>query len=650
MFRVALINMPFANLIMPSLALVQLKSILEEHFKDQIRTDVYYLNQNFASHMGVEFYNQVSNLQDSQNSGLGDWFFRQIAFPTLPNNAGVYLTRYFPQRNEQTNKLKGLILKGRRGLEELMDDLITKYELDKADLIGFTSMFMQNVAVFAMARKIKERNHEITILMGGANCESPMGQAIVKNVKQIDYVFSGPALKSLPQFVQHFLDHEEWKCSSIKGVFSKRNYIFHTGPDAIGEELSIDVPMKLEYESFLRCSSENLAKLRTKPILYFETSRGCWWGERAHCTFCGLNGTTMAYRSMKPELAIELINSLFKFHPTVSQVTAVDNILPKSYLQEVMPFIKAPKDFTIFYEVKADLTEQDVEVLSNAGVKLIQPGIESLNTSTLKLMKKGTSSFQNLMLLKNCLRHHVSVVWNLLMGFPGEEEEVYRKYVEDIPLLIHLPPPTGAYPVRFDRYSPYFMKAEEYKLDLHPLDYYSLTYPFAEKDLEELAYFFKDANLSADYAQTTSRWIGPVREQIMPWLDGWRQPTQSSTPKLFFKEERDGTIIYDSRFGDAVEHDVGALGRDLLKYLNKPKEVADITRKFGYLAGFDAEREIGLLREKRLLFRERSRFLNLVMDRDDPTFAITAAQVTMDDAGPFLNKSRPGINDLGVSM
>jgi magnesium-protoporphyrin IX monomethyl ester (oxidative) cyclase len=23
------------------------------------------------------------------------------------------------------------------------------------------------------------------------------------------------------------------------------------------------------------------------PTLYSETSRGCWWGERQHCTFCG---------------------------------------------------------------------------------------------------------------------------------------------------------------------------------------------------------------------------------------------------------------------------------------------------------------------------------------------------------------------------
>ena len=616
MSRVALINMPFANLNMPSLALSQLKSILEEHFKDQIRVDIYYLNHNFANHMGVDFYNDVSSRQDSQNSGLGDWFFRQIAFPALPNNAAVYLTRYFPQRNDQSSTLKGLILKSRRGLEQLMEDLIAKYELDKADLVGFTSMFMQNVAVFAMAQKIKERNPKVTIIMGGANCESPMGQVIVKNVKQVDYVFSGPALKSLPQFVQHCLDHEESKCSLIKGVFSKRNYFFHTGPDAIGEELSIDVPTKLEYDSFLSTWKENFADTGAKPVLLFETSRGCWWGERAHCTFCGLNGTSMAYRSMKPELAIDLISGLFKFSSTVSRLESVDNILPKNYLQEVLPLIKPPENMTIFYEVKADLADHDVEVLSKAGVRAIQPGIESLSTSTLKLMKKGTSSFQNLILLKNCLRYGVNPAWNLLIGFPGEKEEVYRKYVEDVPLLVHLPPPTGAYPVRFDRYSPYFMKAGEYKLDLHPLDYYSLIYPFEESDLENMAYFFADTNIDAEYAQTTFRWIGPVREQVTSWVEKWQQPSLANIPKLFFKEERDGTTILDTRFGDAIEHDVGAVGKDLLKYMNKPKDLVDITRKFGHLTGFDAEREIGLLREKRLLFTETGRLFSLVLDRD----------------------------------
>jgi hypothetical protein len=46
---------------MPSLALTQLKSVLEEHFKDHIR--------------------------DAENSGLGDWFFRQDLLKYLNKGA-----------------------------------------------------------------------------------------------------------------------------------------------------------------------------------------------------------------------------------------------------------------------------------------------------------------------------------------------------------------------------------------------------------------------------------------------------------------------------------------------------------------------------------------------------------------------------------
>lgn len=128
--------------------------------------------------------------------------------------------------------------------------------------------------------------------------------------------------------------------------------------------------------------------------------------------------------------------------------------------------------------------------LAPARVKNIQPGIEALATSTLKLMKKGTTAFQNLKLLKLCAYYAGAPYWNLLVGFPGEDEQVFRRYIEAIPLLTHLHPPTSAHAVRFDRYSPYYYEAEKYHLDLRPLDFYALIYPFPEEDLRNLAYYF----------------------------------------------------------------------------------------------------------------------------------------------------------------
>lgn len=614
MYRIALVNMPFANLAMPSIALTQLKAVVESEFTDAVSVEIHYLSHDFGNYLGLDLYDLITDSNDSQNSGLGDWFFRQTAFPDVANNAGVYLSRYFPFHTEEMNTLKSRILEKRRGVDALLDELIKKYSLEQAQLVGFTSMFMQSAAVFSMARKLKQLESKPIIIMGGANCESPMGQIIVKHVEPIDFVFSGPALKNFPQFVRLCLDDQLSKASSIKGVFTKKNYFFHSGPDAIGEELSIDVPIELDYGPFLETLEKNFPGNEIEAILPFETSRGCWWGERAHCTFCGLNGMSMAYRAMSPELAIKQFDSLFKFAPKVSRLEAVDNILPKSYLQEVLPYVNTPENMSIFYEVKADLSESDVQVLAKARVKSIQPGIESLATSTLKLMKKGTSAFRNLCLLKFCSTYGIEPAWNLLVGFPGEGEEVYRKYLDDLPLLVHLPPPTGVYPVRFDRYSPYFVKSEEYGLDLHPLDYYSMIYPFPQDSLDNLAYYFADFHLDAEYAQTMSKWIGRVKEKIDGWVEAWKNDEQS-VPKLVFAGNGGQPKIHDSRSGEVIEYQISEVSARILNLLSeKPKRIGDVAAEFESVAAFDAAGELAVLKEKGLLFQEDNRYLSLVLN------------------------------------
>src|SRR5215510_13440228 len=144
MYKIALINMPFADLAMPSIALTQLKAVVEQRFKDHVSVDIYYLNHDFARYLGLDLYELITASADSQNAGLGDWFFRQTAFPDLANNAGVYLSRYFPFHTDEMNRLKSGILEKRRGLDRFLDSLISKYALDQVQLVGFTSMFMQS--------------------------------------------------------------------------------------------------------------------------------------------------------------------------------------------------------------------------------------------------------------------------------------------------------------------------------------------------------------------------------------------------------------------------------------------------------------------------------------------------------------------------
>ena len=614
MYKISLINMPFATVRLPSIALTQLKAVVEERFGDRVEVRLHYFNHDFAHHLGLRLYSEMSDSLEANMCGLGDWFFRAIAFPELPDNAEEYLKRYFPARDEAFELRRRLLLAKRQALAGFLARLIAKHRLLEDDLVGFTSMFSQNVACFALARKLKEKNPALVTVLGGANCEAPMGGQIAAHVPAVDFVFSGPALKSFPDLVGHLLDGEAERCHGIQGVFSRRSATperLH-GPRSIGEETDIDVPVPLDYRPFLDTFERSFADSAVKPVLLFETSRGCWWGERAHCTFCGLNGSTMRYRSMSAERAVDLLQGMFDLYgERCARYESVDNIMPRSYLKDVFPRLSPPPHVSLFYEVKADLKSHEMETLARARVVDLQPGIESLSTSTLKLMRKGTTAFQNINFLKHCVTYGVHPQWNLLLGFPGETSEVYEKYVADIPSLLHLPPPSGAFPVRFDRFSPYFTQAAEYGLELKPSDFYSFIYPFGEEVLSEMVYYFADRHYTSVYLATMSEWSDRVRERVDDWHLRWEGLDGGLKPELYLDLQpgaEDLGVVFDARSGSAVRHDVGRLGLRALAFLSTPKKAADLAQ---HLDGADADGLLADLLRRRLVFAERDLYLGL---------------------------------------
>jgi magnesium-protoporphyrin IX monomethyl ester (oxidative) cyclase len=615
MLRISLINMPFTAIEMPSIALTQLRSVVEQRCGSQVAVDICYVSNHFARYLGLDLYRQIC--EEGSGSCVGDWLFRQTAFPELPDNTLLYRQRYFPARDQRQVFFEEAAAK-RPGFDRLLDEMIASYRLDEADLVGFTSMFSQNAACFALARKLKERRPDQIIAIGGANCESPMGEEILRNVPAFDYVFAGPGLLSFPRLVEACLTGDRSPLENVAGVFTRRHARegIPAGLPVIGEETDINQEVPLDYEGFLRDFQETYAGLPVEPLLFFETSRGCWWGERAHCTFCGLNGGTMSYRSMSAELAHKTLTGLFRdYYPRVRLFNCVDNIMPKSYPRELFGRLEVPPDASLFYEVKADLTDEDLELLARAHVDVVQPGIEALSTSTLKLMRKGTTSVRNVQFLKSCMLHDVQPAWNLLIGFPGEGQEVYRRYHEQMHLWVHLPPPSGAHMVRFDRFSPYFTQAKQYGLDLQPLDAYSLIYPFSPESLAHFAYYFADRNVMAPYFLDSARWIGKLRQAMALWRSAW---AGGHPPVLHFAEEG-GTAVYDTRSGPALIHEVGEVGRRILETLQKPATYDDLGQQLA-AAGpqADLEAELAKLRARGLLFEDEKRLVSLVLPREAP--------------------------------
>src|SRR5262249_26152388 len=153
--KIVLINMPFGDLRIPSIGLTQLKAVLDEEYQGRIAVDIHYCSHDYAHYLGLDLYNSISSSLDHHNAGMGDWLFRQIAFPLTEENSEEYFERYYPFQSKEAEALKNYIREKRPGLDAFTDELIDQNNFAQADIVGFTSMFMQNVACFAMARKLK---------------------------------------------------------------------------------------------------------------------------------------------------------------------------------------------------------------------------------------------------------------------------------------------------------------------------------------------------------------------------------------------------------------------------------------------------------------------------------------------------------------
>ncbi|MCP5155132.1 MAG: RiPP maturation radical SAM protein 1 [Ectothiorhodospiraceae bacterium] len=606
-FRVALINPPFAAVHIPSIALTQLRAVLAERFGAEVECDLHYLNHAVARRIGVERYRAVSDSVAATMAGLGEWLYRDSAFPGLDDNADVYLARHAHMLGlDRDAAARWAAL--RPELDAQLDALVDECDLAGYDVVGLSTMFAQTTASLGVARKIKARRAEVAVVLGGANCEGTMGAAIARNATAIDYVVSGPGLETFPRLVECLRDGERERAAALAGVVTRHHRPTIAGRPVIGAERPIDQPPTLDYRSFLDSLADHCPDV--EPSLLFETSRGCWWGERAHCTFCGLNGETMAYRAMSPAVALDHLGRLFADAPTVTSFKSVDNILPREYLRSVLPSLRPPRGARLFYEVKADLKPHEMAVLAGAGVTEIQPGIEALATSTLRLMRKGTSAFQNLSFLKLCLAHGVEPVWNLLVGFPGEDEAVYARYVDMLPALHHLPPPSGAYPVRFDRFSPYHARPEDFGLVLEPYPFYAMVFPFGAGDLADLAYFFADRGDAGDYAVAAGRWLGRLEARVAAWNARWRAP--GPPPRLVLGETDGGALVHDTRGATAVEHRLDALSARVLSTLDRPATVARLVERFPDADERSLARCLDALAGRGLVFEEDGRYLGLV--------------------------------------
>ena len=499
---------PFAGLDRPSLAAHLLQACAREA---GFTVHVFYANLLLAANIGEINYEAVCYAPTG--ALLGERFFARAAFgaPSFGRNNGSY-EAYFRRLEDKYHGTLKVDLDDLRRLEPLAlewaDALANEISSRAFRVVGATSTFEQTAASAALLTRVKQARPDIITILGGANCEGPMAEGILSLGAGIDYVFSGESELSFP------------------GFLSRVQY--GAAPDGriiAGEPcMDLDALPPIDYGEFYSQFEALLpgSAIMESGVLWlpFETSRGCWWGERHHCTFCGLNAQTMKHREKSPDRVIADLRALLEKHPT-RRVCMVDNIMPRAYLRTLVPRLAQElPDTHIFYEQKANLSLDQVVSLVEAGVSEIQPGIEALSTPLLRLMDKGVSARQNIALLRYARAAGMALNWNLLYAFPGDRIEDYEQTLALLPLLRHLNPPGGLSHLSIDRFSPYFDHAGRYRItNVRPMEGYASVLP-ERADIDKLAYHF-----NADYgsaSRESKELIARLEDEVSAWINSWR--------------------------------------------------------------------------------------------------------------------------------
>ncbi len=552
---VCLLSMPFPPLNQPSMALGLLKAAVREA---DISVSNLYPCVWFAEEIGLDVYVFIS---DSKQEFLaGEWAFAGAAFPDFHPDHDAYLdavlsaavSRGLLRRSGFDSDPRAALWKAREAAPAFIENVAHRVLEKRPRIVGCTSTFMQHCASLAVLRKIRELAPEVVTVIGGANCEGAMGIAVRKCFPWIDFVVSGEADHIFPDLCRKVLTSgknipaQELPLGVISGKHP--GLIFNAEAPRASVQQMDQTPMP-DFDDYF--AALRLSPLREfiSPGLAMETSRGCWWGKVHHCTFCGLNGGNMAFRSKSSDRVISELEGLSQRYG-IRKFNIVDNILDLSYIQTVLPRLAAGEPYTLFFETKANLKRDQLERIAEAGIRRLQPGIESMHDEILKLIDKGTTALQNVRLLKWAREIGVFITWNFLWDVPGEQDEWYGEMAEWLPMVSHLQPP-GVDRIQFHRFSPYHQRPESFGLSLTPFPLYNYVYPVASAQMQDLAYYFHDQERRSAKEELERRpHLKRVMKSLAVWNMLWGQGGMETTrekPVLVMQEEENRIHIKDTR-------------------------------------------------------------------------------------------------------
>ena len=618
---VLLLHMPWATTTRPSIPLGILTRLCQEQ---NVPVRSLYPNFDIAAAIGTEEAAQFAD--DRFLFGLSEHVFAVDLFGADALDSDAYLDDLASSiaRDTRPGDDVRLRLSNAAYLRSLRDEVVPKFlgalerrvlELEPS-VVGFTATFNQVMSSLALAARLKRANRGIITIAGGSCFDGEMGLEYHHALPEVlDHVFVGEAEVPFRELLQRLRAGEPG--AGIPGVTwidnGELRYVQGVPLDDMNRSPAPD------YDDYF---SERQRIFETTGIgihldsLPFESSRGCWWGQKNQCTFCGINPEILPFRAKNLDSVIGEIQMLSQRYG-VLKLTATDWIMPRSHADVLFQRLSDLKlDLELFYELRADMSKEQMRAMFEAGIVTVQAGIESLSTPMLKLMKKGTTALRQIQFIRWAREIGLSIFYNILAGFPDEEPQWYRDMAALVPRLGHLQPPTDNVTlVEMHRFAPLHEQREAFGIDEHTLrSDYRRNFPGGMIDELKAGYFF---DFVSSRLPQERDYLQPLAHAVEPWIASFRA---GRLPRYDFSIGPGFLKVTDERVSFPRFIYLTDLHRDVVLLCDSVQSASklaiDLARKYGSsILDGTLTRALAELVADGILMQEQQWFLTLPISR-----------------------------------
>lgn len=426
-----------------------------------------------------------------------------------------------------------------------------------SDVVGLSVGFdSQKLPAAVLARRLRERGETATIVVGGTGTDEAMGPALLERFAELDLVLQGEADESWPVLLDRLAAAGRvdgaGDFGDVPGAVFRRAGRIVSVPERTPSRAFFGVKVP-DYSAFVeqRARSEHT---RGQLCLLVETSRGCWWGKKHHCTFCGIRSVDEEYRSRDPADAVAVLTELYdRYEPSLLYCT--DPIVPATYHATAWPALHRARadgrDWRIFYETKSSLKRRELARMAAAGILRVQPGIESFSTRCLEAMDKGAKGLQQIAYVKWAHAYGVTVNYGIISGMPPERPADLRAMTALAAKLWHLPPPADVNRLALHRFSPHYRDPEGFGLaDVRPFRTQHVVYQCDRPLLDRLCY-----QLDFRVPEQDTEEYEQARDELVAAVIAWRMAFLAGAG-LWVRAQGDVRVVGRSRSAEDLDVEV----------------------------------------------------------------------------------------------